>query len=100
MTGKIAMVRYGGNFRGLKVKAAQDAGAAGVLIYSDPAEDGDSKLDTLLSRRIRETTAGVAKLHICRSHRREWICSLSRRSSKATFLSAARIRPVPLSLPW
>ena len=29
MNGKIAMVRYGGNFRGLKVKAAQDAGAAG-----------------------------------------------------------------------
>lgn len=30
MNGKIAMVRYGGNFRGLKVKAAQDAGAAGT----------------------------------------------------------------------
>lgn len=29
MTGKIALVRYGGNFRGLKVKAAQDAGAVG-----------------------------------------------------------------------
>jgi len=29
MKGKIAIVRYGGNFRGLKVKAAQDAGAVG-----------------------------------------------------------------------
>lgn len=29
MTGKIAIVRYGGNFRGLKIKAAQEAGAAG-----------------------------------------------------------------------
>lgn len=38
--GKIALVRYGGAFRGLKVKEAQDRGAAGVLIYSDPRDDG------------------------------------------------------------
>lgn len=81
MQGKIAFVRYGGNFRGLKVKAAEDAGAAGergscivarsgtgtppaiqfqlysnllicsiaslrilgVIIYSDPSEDGESE---------------------------------------------------------
>ena len=29
LTGKIAIVRYGGVFRGLKVKAAQEAGAIG-----------------------------------------------------------------------
>lgn len=44
LKGKIAMVRYGGNFRGLKVKAAQDAGAAGVIIYSDPGDDGEGEL--------------------------------------------------------
>jgi N-acetylated-alpha-linked acidic dipeptidase len=38
--GKIALVRYGGAFRGLKVKQAQDRGAIGVLIYSDPRDDG------------------------------------------------------------
>jgi N-acetylated-alpha-linked acidic dipeptidase len=38
--GKIALVRYGGAFRGLKVKEAQDRGALGVLIYSDPRDDG------------------------------------------------------------
>jgi N-acetylated-alpha-linked acidic dipeptidase len=38
--GKIALVRYGGLFRGLKVKEAQDRGALGVLIYSDPRDDG------------------------------------------------------------
>jgi N-acetylated-alpha-linked acidic dipeptidase len=38
--GKIALVKYGGAFRGLKVKEAQDHGAVGVLIYSDPADDG------------------------------------------------------------
>ncbi|KAE8259644.1 hypothetical protein A4X13_0g883 [Tilletia indica] len=39
--GSIALVRYGRNFRGLKVYEAERAGALGVLIYSDPAEDGD-----------------------------------------------------------
>lgn len=38
--GKIVMVRYGENYRGVKVFVAQQHGAAGVLIYSDPADDG------------------------------------------------------------
>ena len=40
VAGKIALVRYGGAFRGLKVKESQDRGAVGVLIYSDPRDDG------------------------------------------------------------
>ncbi|TYZ66723.1 hypothetical protein PybrP1_010688 [[Pythium] brassicae (nom. inval.)] len=40
LKGKIALVRYGGNFRGLKVMAAEQHGMAGVLIYSDPQDDG------------------------------------------------------------
>lgn len=40
ITGKIVLARYGGNFRGLKVRRAQELGAAGVLIYSDPRDDG------------------------------------------------------------
>ncbi|GMF09508.1 unnamed protein product [Phytophthora lilii] len=40
LEGKIALVRYGGNFRGLKVMAAEQHGMVGVLIYSDPKEDG------------------------------------------------------------
>jgi N-acetylated-alpha-linked acidic dipeptidase len=38
--GKIVLVRYGANFRGVKVYIAQQYEAAGVLIYSDPADDG------------------------------------------------------------
>lgn len=38
--GKIVLVRYGQNFRGVKVFLAQEHGAAGVLIYSDPSDDG------------------------------------------------------------
>ncbi len=43
--GKIVLVRYGGNFRGVKVYIAQQYGAAGVLIYSDPNDDGYVKGD-------------------------------------------------------
>ena len=38
--GKIVIVRYGKNFRGVKAYIAQQKGAAGVIIYSDPADDG------------------------------------------------------------
>jgi N-acetylated-alpha-linked acidic dipeptidase len=38
--GKIVLVRYGQNFRGVKVFVAQEHGAAGVIIYSDPSDDG------------------------------------------------------------
>jgi len=38
--GKIVLVRYGQNFRGVKTFVAQEHGAAGVIIYSDPADDG------------------------------------------------------------
>ncbi len=40
VAGKIVLVRYGMNFRGVKVYLAQQRGAAGVIIYSDPADDG------------------------------------------------------------
>jgi N-acetylated-alpha-linked acidic dipeptidase len=38
--GKIVIVRYGQNFRGVKAFVAQERGAAGVIIYSDPEDDG------------------------------------------------------------
>jgi N-acetylated-alpha-linked acidic dipeptidase len=40
--GKIVIARYGVGWRGLKVKLAQDHGAVGALIFSDPADDGFS----------------------------------------------------------
>lgn len=43
--GKLVLVRYGQNFRGVKVFIAQQRGAAGVIIYSDPADDGWSRGD-------------------------------------------------------
>jgi len=38
--GKIVIVRYGQNFRGVKAFVAQERGAVGVIIYSDPKDDG------------------------------------------------------------
>jgi N-acetylated-alpha-linked acidic dipeptidase len=38
--GKIVLMRYGQNFRGVKAFIAQEHGAAGVLLYSDPYDDG------------------------------------------------------------
>ncbi|KAJ1862508.1 Vacuolar protein sorting-associated protein 70 [Coemansia sp. RSA 2703] len=46
VSGKIVLVRYGGVFRGIKVHAAELRGARGVLIYSDPADDGYSRGET------------------------------------------------------
>jgi N-acetylated-alpha-linked acidic dipeptidase len=40
VAGKIVLTRYGMNFRGVKVYLAQQLGAAGIIIYSDPADDG------------------------------------------------------------
>lgn len=39
-TGKIVVARYGGNFRGYKAKYAELAGAAGLIIYTDPRDSG------------------------------------------------------------
>ena len=38
--GKLVLVRYGQNFRGVKAFVAQEHGATGLLIYSDPYDDG------------------------------------------------------------
>lgn len=43
--GRIVLVRYGKIFRGLKVRNAERAGAAGVVIYSDPLDDGYDRAD-------------------------------------------------------
>jgi N-acetylated-alpha-linked acidic dipeptidase len=39
--GKIAIARYGGIFRGLKIKRAQELGAVGVVLFTDPGDDGE-----------------------------------------------------------
>lgn len=38
--GKIVIAKYGRSWRGIKPKVAQEQGAIGCIIYSDPKEDG------------------------------------------------------------
>jgi N-acetylated-alpha-linked acidic dipeptidase len=38
--GKIAIARYGRSYRGIKAREAEKHGARGLIIYSDPADDG------------------------------------------------------------
>jgi N-acetylated-alpha-linked acidic dipeptidase len=57
VAGKVALARYGGPFRGLKVKEAQEHGALGALIYSDPADDGYMKGDVYPDGPMRPPSA-------------------------------------------
>jgi N-acetylated-alpha-linked acidic dipeptidase len=43
--GKIAVARYGRSFRGIKAREAEKHGAAALLIYSDPQDDGYARGD-------------------------------------------------------
>jgi N-acetylated-alpha-linked acidic dipeptidase len=38
--GKIGVARYGRSYRGIKAREAEKHGALGLIIYSDPADDG------------------------------------------------------------
>lgn len=38
--GKIAIARYGRSYRGIKAREAEKHGAVGLIIYSDPQDDG------------------------------------------------------------
>jgi N-acetylated-alpha-linked acidic dipeptidase len=57
VTGKIVMARYGLNYRGYKVKYAQEMGAAAVLMYTDPADTGYAKGTTYPEGRFANDSA-------------------------------------------
>lgn len=40
LEGKIALAKYGGIFRGLKIKRAQELGMVGAVLFTDPGDDG------------------------------------------------------------
>jgi N-acetylated-alpha-linked acidic dipeptidase len=40
LRGKIAIARYGRSFRGIKAREAEKHGAVGLIVYSDPQDDG------------------------------------------------------------
>jgi N-acetylated-alpha-linked acidic dipeptidase len=57
VTEKIVIVRYGKCFRGVKAYVAEENHAAGLLIYSDPADDGYRQGDVYPRGPWRPSTA-------------------------------------------
>jgi N-acetylated-alpha-linked acidic dipeptidase len=55
--GRIVLARYGRVFRGLKVREAQKHGAIGVILYSDPFDDGYMKGDVYPDGPMRPPSA-------------------------------------------
>lgn len=45
LTGKVVIARYGGNFRGFKAKYAEQYGAVGLVVYTDPKDNGFTRGD-------------------------------------------------------
>jgi N-acetylated-alpha-linked acidic dipeptidase len=45
VAGRVCIARYGGSYRGVKAHVAGEHGAAALILYSDPADDGYMKGD-------------------------------------------------------
>ncbi|MFC3414663.1 M28 family peptidase [Algoriphagus hitonicola] len=45
LKGKVVIARYGGNFRGFKAKYAEQYGAVGLVVYTDPKDNGFTRGD-------------------------------------------------------
>ncbi|MDE3052252.1 MAG: M20/M25/M40 family metallo-hydrolase [Gemmatimonadota bacterium] len=58
--GKIAIARYGRSFRGIKAREAEKHGAAALIIYSDPQDDGYVRGDVYPAGPMR-SSSGVQR---------------------------------------
>lgn len=57
VTGRIVLARYGRSYRGIKARLAEEHGAAGLILYSDPADDGYVRGDVYPEGPYRHPTA-------------------------------------------
>src|SRR4029079_18733176 len=62
--GKVVLARYGRSFRGIKAREAERHGAAALLIYSDPQDDGFVRGDVYHAGPMRHTQ-GVQRASVC-----------------------------------
>ena len=66
--GKIVIARYGKSWRGVKPKLAQERGAVGCIIYSDPIDDGYFKGDVYPAWRLQKRkwcSEGICNGFVC-----------------------------------
>lgn len=66
--GKIVIAKYGQSWRGIKPKVAQEHGAIGCIIYSDPKEDGYFQGDVYPKGPFRPATGAQRGSEIGRAH--------------------------------
>lgn len=92
LEGKIALAKYGGPFRGLKVKNAEEHGMIGTVIFSDT--DGDGEITVANGYEAYPGTYPL--LH---EHPRVLITS-SRWSSKTPECRSERISSFPVHKSW
>jgi len=78
--GRLVLARYGHSHRAVKLHTAQQAGAAGILIYSDPADDGFVRGETWpkgywrTAEQIRASIRAPAPRHFSNSGARSARC--------------------------
>jgi N-acetylated-alpha-linked acidic dipeptidase len=90
--GKIAVARYGRSFRGIKAREAQRHGAVGLLIYSDPQDDGFVRGDVYPDGPMRPPF-GVQRGSILNSN------GDPSTPGRASTANAQRLRPDQLDVP-
>eukprot|EP01116_Phalansterium_solitarium_P018169 TRINITY_DN4719_c0_g2_i1.p1 TRINITY_DN4719_c0_g2~~TRINITY_DN4719_c0_g2_i1.p1 ORF type:complete len:404 (+),score=73.01 TRINITY_DN4719_c0_g2_i1:89-1213(+) len=99
--GKIVLCRYGGLFRGTKAMIAQQLGAVGVLIYSDPADDGYSNGPVFPDGPWRPATGvqrgSVAFLSICPGDPSRKVCSNDPNYNYTQGIPAIPVQPLSWS---
>ncbi|MEZ6196550.1 MAG: M28 family peptidase [Planctomycetota bacterium] len=59
VAGRIVIARLGESYRGSKARLAEQRGAAGLLLYSDPADDGFARGEVLPRGRFRPETGAA-----------------------------------------
>lgn len=98
--GKIAVARYGRSFRGIKAREAEGHGAAALLIYSDPLDDGFAQGDVYPAGPMRPA-AGVQRGSIFNSQGDPttpgWPSTFEARRLPLDSLAVAKIPVVPIS---
>ncbi len=98
--GKIVIARYGRSFRGIKAREAEQHGAAGLIIYSDPLDDGFAQGD-VYPRGPMRPPQGVQRGSIFNSQGDPttpgWPSIADARRLPFDSLAVARIPVVPLS---
>jgi len=102
LEGKIAIARYGSIFRGVKAMIAQQHGMVGILIYSDPADDGYAKGPVYPEGPWRSNSSvqrGSAQfLSICPGNPARKICALKGQEDTYSYTDVIPAIPVqPLS---